>query len=99
MHEPFLNKNINGKVFGRIPHFWQNDLFESSQAKIEQMVNLVNDGVSDLRNAVNKKGNPKEKNPDEINSIVKNILDFNKQEQSNWLKIVIPKQIIQRLHN
>lgn len=47
------------------------------------MVNLVNDGFSDLRNAINKKGNPKEKNPDEVNSIVKNILDFNKQKQSN----------------
>ena len=34
------------------------------QAKIEQIVNQVNDALTDLRNAVNKKIIPENKHPD-----------------------------------
>ena len=49
--------------------------------------------MNDLRNAVIRK----EILEDKIIDIVKRILNFNNQEKSNGLKIVTPKQMIQRL--
>ena len=40
------------------------DLHKAIQAKIEQIVNQVNDALTDLRNAVNKKIIPENKHPD-----------------------------------
>ena len=49
--------------------------------------------MNDLRNAVIRK----EILGDKIIDIAKRILNFNNQEKSNGLKIVTPKQMIQRL--
>ena len=49
--------------------------------------------MNDLRNAVIRK----EMLEGKIIDIVKRILNFNNQEKSNGLKIVTPKQMIQRL--
>ena len=60
----------------------------------------------ELRNGVNRKVIPKNKNPEKVVDIVEYILNFNKQQKGNGLpletdrakiKILSPKQMFQRL--
>ena len=50
-----------------------------------------------LRSVVNKKTTPENENPNKVTDTVKKILEFNKQQRSKGLKILNPKQILQRL--
>ena len=50
-----------------------------------------------LRNDVNKKRISKNEDPEKIISIVEKIIDLNKQQKSRELKLLNPKQILQRL--
>ena len=52
-------------------------LLRAKQHKNEQLVNNVNDGLIDLRNAI-KKEIAENENPNKIVDIVQTILDFNK---------------------
>ena len=56
------------------------------------MVNLVNNALIDIRNTVNKKTIPEYENPDKVIHIT-----FNKQQKDRELKILTPKQMLQRL--
>ena len=47
----------------------------------EKIVNDVNDALIDLRNAANKMEIPKNKTPDKVIDIVKEILNLNKQQK------------------
>ena len=51
----------------------------------------------DLRNTIIKKEVPENENPNKIVDIVKNILEFIKQQKGKGLNISTSKQIIQRL--
>ena len=60
----------------------------------------------DLRNDINRKDIPEKENPKNVAHIVEKILDFNKQQEGKGLckvsdreriKILTPKQILQRL--
>ena len=60
----------------------------------------------DLRNDINRKEIPKNKNPKKVADIVEKILNFNKQQKGKGLpsdfdrtqfKILTPKQMFQRL--
>ena len=51
----------------------------------------------DLRNTIIKKEVPENENPNKIVDIVKNILEFIKQQKGKGLHISTSKQIIQRL--
>ena len=51
------------------------------QAKNEQLVNSVNDGFIDLRNANIRKEVPENDNSNKIVDIVETILDSNKQQK------------------
>ena len=50
-----------------------------------------------LRNDVNKNRISKNENPKKIISIVEKIIALNKQQKSRELKLLNPKQILQRL--
>ena len=62
-----------------------------------ELVNSVNDGLIDLRNAINRKEIPENENPNKIVDIVEKILNFNKQQKGKGLKILTPKQMLLRL--
>ena len=69
-------KNINNEIFREYfgyqnPSFSTTDLFEANQAKNDQMVNLLNDMLTDLRNAVSKKEIPENENYNKVIGIVK----------------------------
>ena len=77
--------------------FLAKDLIRATQAKNEQLVNNVNDGLIDLRNTIIRKEIPENENPNEIVNFVEKILNFNKQQKGKGIKILIPKQMLQRL--
>ena len=56
-------------------------LLEADQAKNEELVNNINDGLIDLRNAIIKTKLPENKNPNKIIDVVEKILDFNSQRK------------------
>ena len=61
--------------------FSAKDLNKAMEAKNEQLVNNINDGLIDLRNAINRKEIPENENPNKIVNTVEKILDFNKQQK------------------
>ena len=63
------------------PSFLAKDLIRATQAKNEQLVNNVNDGLIDLMSAIIRKEIPENENPNKIIDIVEKILDFNKQQR------------------
>ena len=67
------------------------------QAKNEQLVNNINDIMIDLRNAIIKIEVPENENPNKIVDIAQNILDINKQQKGKGIKVLTPKQRLQRL--
>ena len=67
------------------------------QAKNEQLVNNINDIMIDLWNAIIKIEVPENENPNKIVDIAQNILDINKQQKGKGIKVLTPKQMLQRL--
>ena len=51
----------------------------------------------DLRNPVYKKEIPENKNSNKVISIIEKALDFTKQQKGRGLKLLTPKQMLQRL--
>ena len=51
----------------------------------------------DLRNDINSKEIPENENPKKVADIVEKSLYFNKQQKGKGLKILTPKQMLQRL--
>ena len=94
-------KDINDGIFWNYfkyqnPQFLAKALITAKQAKNEQLGNNVKDKLVDLRNAIRTKI-PENRNPNKIVDITQIILDFNKQQKLNGIKILTPKQILQRL--
>ena len=100
MNEIIANeKDINDEIFWNYfkyqnPSFLEKDLIKAMQAKNEQLVNNVNNGLIALRKAIIKKQIPENENPKKILYIVEKILDFNKQQKGKGIKILTPKQIL-----
>ena len=72
----------------------------NNQYKINDLVNLIKHGLSDLKNEIgNMDEEEKEiEKPNEIVNIVEEILEFNKQKQEGkGLKILTPDQMLSRL--
>ena len=67
------------------------------QAKNEQLVNNINDIMIDLRNTIIKIEVSENENPNKIVDIAEKILDFNKQKKGKGIKVLTPKQMLQRL--
>ena len=108
LQQEFINeiianeKDINDEIFWNSfkyqnPSLLTKDLIRAAQAKNEQLLNNVNNGLIDLRNAIIRKDIPENENPNKIVHIVEKILDFNKQQKGKGIKILTPKQMLQRL--
>ena len=67
------------------------------RAKNKQIGNNVNDGLIDLIKTAIRKKIPENENPNKIVDIVEKIIVFNKQQNSKGIKILTPKQMLQRL--
>ena len=65
--------------------------------KNEKIVKYINDSLIDLRNPVNSNKIPDNENPNKTIDIVEKMLIFSKQQKSKGLKILTPKQMLQRL--
>ena len=61
------------------------------------MENNVNDGVIGFRNIINRKEIPENENPKKVVKIVEKMVDFNKQQKSKGIKMLTPKQMLQKL--
>ena len=75
------------------------------QAKNDKLLNNVNDGLLNLRNAIDKNEILENENPKKVINIVEKILDFHKQRKgkgrpsdlANHIKILTPKRMLRRL--
>ena len=67
-----INDEILSKYFNdQTPSNLLKDLLEADHAKSEELVNNINDGLIDLRNAIIKKEIPGNKNPNRILMLLK----------------------------
>ena len=62
-------------------------------------VNLINSGLRDLKEEIEDMSEEEKetKNPNGIIDIVENILEFNRQQRRQGLKILTPDQMLNRL--
>ena len=108
LQQEFMNeitadeKDINDQIFWdyckyQNPLFLAKDLIRATQAKNEKVVNNINDGLIDLRNTIIRIEIPENKNPNQIVDIVEKIFKFDKQQKGKWIKILTPKEMLQRL--
>ena len=80
-YETNINTEISIKYFKyQNPAFFLNDLYKANKTKNEKIADYVNNALIDSRNAVNLKEIPENKNPDKVIDIVKEILNFIKQQ-------------------
>ena len=102
MLEEFLNKikneekNLSEQIFNEFfnypyPSFLVKDLYEGNQNKNDKIVKNINEPLINLRNSINSKEIPENKNLKKVVNIVDHILDFNKQGKSKGIKILTPK--------
>ena len=71
-------------------------MIRAKQAKNEQLINNADDVLIDIRNAIIKES-PENKNPVKIIDIVETILDFIKQQKGKVVKVLTPKQMLQKI--
>ena len=69
------------------------------QKKNKILVRLTDSGLTDLKEETEDMSESKKetKNPNEIVDIVEKILEFNRQQQGEGLKILKPNQMLSRL--
>ena len=53
--------------------------------------------MTELRNSINSKGIPENENPKKVVNIVEKIIVCNKKQKGKVIKILSPKQMLQRL--
>ena len=53
--------------------------------------------MTELRNSINSKGILENENPKKVVNIVEKIIDCNKKQKGKVIKILTPKQMLQRL--
>ena len=80
-------KDINNENIFKYqnPSFLVKDLISAKQNKNEELVNNINNGLIDLRNDINRKEIPENKNPNKVADIVEKIIDFNKEQEGKVL--------------
>ena len=97
-----IEKGISSEIFNecfqyRNPSCLIKDLIKSNQSKNKQIVKQTINSINELRNSIIKKEIPKNENPNKIINIVEKIPEFNNQQKGTRLKILTPKQMLQRL--
>ena len=78
------------KVYEYTIHY-MNDLYYTDKTRNEKIVNNINDALIELRNAINRKEIPKNKNPEKVIDIVEEILNFNQQQRGKGLPLNLGK--------
>ena len=73
------------------------DLISAKQNKNGKLVNKINNGLIDLRKGINRKEIPEKENPKKVADIVEKTLEFHKGQKGKGIKILTPKQMLQRL--
>ena len=79
------------------PLFLVKYLIRAKHHKNEKLVNNIKNGLVDLRNSNFRKEIPENKNLKRVVNVIEKILDFNKQQKGKGIKILTPKQMLQRL--
>ena len=67
------------------PSFLVKDVSSAKQNKNEKLLTNINNGLTDLRNDINRKEIPENENPKKLADIVEKIVDFNKQQRGKGL--------------
>ena len=82
-----------GDLLGKL---WR---LKSNPERNKIQVGLINSGLRDLKEEIEDMSEEEKEieNPNEIVSIVENILEFNRKEQGQGLKILTPNQMLSRL--
>ena len=72
---------------------------KNNPEKNEIKVNLINNGLKDLKEEIEDMSEEEKetKNPNEIVDIIEKILEFNREQQGQRLKILTPNQMLSRL--
>ena len=108
MEQEFINKivteekAINNDIFldyfkYQNPSLLVKELISTKQNKNEKIVNNIDNGLIDKRNDINRREIYESKNLKKVVDFVEKILEFNKQQKSKEIKILTPKQMLQRL--
>ena len=61
------------------------------------MANKIDNGLIDFRKGINRKEIPEKENPKKVADIVEKTLEFHKGQKGKGIKILTPKQMLQRL--
>ena len=89
-------------------YFYNDDLgnllqnFKKSKNNLKRnnaQVNMMNSGLKDLKEVIKNMSEEEKKieKPNEIVNVVEDILQFNRQQQGQGLKILTPDQMLSRL--
>ena len=104
MRENFLDeikndeKNMNDQIFQEyFGYHSPSILVKDLLYKNDTIVKYINESLIDLRNSIDGEKIPENENPKKVVDIVEKILDFNKQQKGKGIKILTPKQMLQRL--
>ena len=108
MQQEFMNevtadeKDINDETFWSYlkcqnPLYLAKDLIRAKHAKNERLLNNINNELIDINNAIIKKEISENENSNKIVDIVETIIEFNKKQKGTGIKLLPPKQVLQRL--
>ena len=72
---------------------------KNKEEKNKIQVGLINSGLRNIKEEIEDMNEQEKetKNPNEIVNIVEKILEFNRQQSGQWLKILTPDQMLNRL--
>ena len=94
-------KSISKEIFNdyfryRNPSFLAKDLIKTVQSESKQILKQTIDSINDLKNSIIKREISVNENLNKVSYIVEKILEFNSQQKRTRLKILTPKQMLQR---
>ena len=97
-----ININFFNKYFNfAVPSALAKQFYETKYKKKNKLVNIINSGLSDLKDEIKKMSEDEKKKfeqPDKVLKILNKIIDFNKQIQEGLgLNILTPNQLLSRL--
>ena len=97
-----ININFFNKYFNfAVPSALAKQFYETKYKKKNKLVNIINSGLSDLKDEIKKMSEDEKKKfeqPDKVLKILSKIIDFNKQIQEGLgLNILTPNQLLSRL--
>ena len=99
INDELVRKHFLAQDLGNLVKKLQKSINNPEKNKIQ--VGLINDGLKDLKEEIKLMSEQEKEteNPNEIVNLVENILEFNRQQQGQGLKILTPSQMLSRLPN